>query len=85
MVLGIFWRRTTRVAAVGGMLSGLLVTAYYMVINQAGVRQALRLVGDGLWLGIQPVSAGLFGVCAGLLATVVLSLVSTPEPLEPDQ
>ncbi len=81
MVLGIFWRRATRLGAVGGMLTGLLVTAYYMVINQAGVRQSLGLVGDGLWLGIQPVSAGLFGVAAGLLATVVLSLVSTPEPL----
>lgn len=81
MVLGIFWRRTTRLGAVGGMLSGLLVTAYYMVINQAGVRHYLGLTGDGLWLGIQPVSAGLFGVGAGLLATVALSLVSTPEPV----
>jgi cation/acetate symporter len=82
MVLGIFWRRTTRVAAVGGMLTGLLVTAYYMVINLGAVRHAFGLVGDGLWLGIQPVSAGIFGVCAGLLATLALSLVSTPEPFE---
>jgi cation/acetate symporter len=80
MVLGIFWRRTTRVGAVGGMLSGLVVTVYYMLVNQAGVRQALGLAGNGLWLGIQPVSAGLFGVGAGLLTTVLLSLVSTPEP-----
>jgi len=80
MVLGIFWPRTTRVGAVGGMLSGLALTSYYMVINQAGVRQSLGLVGEGLWLGIQPVSAGLFGVCAGLVSTVVLSLISTPEP-----
>jgi cation/acetate symporter len=79
MVLGIFWRRATRLGAVGGMLTGLLVTAWYMVINQAGVRHYLGLVGDGLWLEVQPVSAGLFGVCAGLLATVALSLVSTPE------
>jgi cation/acetate symporter len=83
MVLGIFWHRTTRVGAVGGMLSGLVVTVYYMVINQAGVRHALGLAGNGMWLGIQPVSAGLFGVCAGLLTTVALSLVSTPEPPEP--
>jgi cation/acetate symporter len=80
MVLGIFWRRTTRVGAVGGMLSGLVVTVYYMLVNQAGVRMALGLAGNGLWLGIQPVSAGLFGVGAGLLTTVLLSLVSTPEP-----
>lgn len=79
MVLGIFWKRTTRVGAVGGMLSGLTVTMYYMVINQAGVRQTLGLTEDGLWFGIQPVSAGVFGVTAGLLATVLLSLISTPE------
>jgi cation/acetate symporter len=80
MVLGIFWTGATRVGAVGGMLTGLAVTAYYLVINQAGVRQAFGLVGSGLWLGIQPVSAGIFGVSAGLAATVLLSLVSNPEP-----
>ena len=80
MVLGIFWPGATRVGAVGGMLTGLAVTAYYLVINQAGVRQALGLTGSGLWLGIQPVSAGIFGVAAGLVATVLLSLVSNPEP-----
>jgi cation/acetate symporter len=80
MVLGIFWPGATRVGAIGGMLTGLAVTAYYLVINQAGVRQAYGLVGSGLWLGIQPVSAGIFGVSAGLVATVLLSLVSNPEP-----
>ena len=80
MVLGIFWRGATRVGAVGGMLTGLAVTVYYMVINQPGVRHYLGLIGDGLWLGIQPVSAGIFGVTAGLCATVALSLVSNPEP-----
>ncbi|WP_342617815.1 VC_2705 family sodium/solute symporter [Rhodoferax sp. GW822-FHT02A01] len=79
MVLGIFWRRATRVGAIGGMLTGLAVTIYYMLINQAGVRQHLGLDGSGLWMGIQPVSAGVFGFMAGLLVTVVLSLVSTPE------
>ena len=80
MVLGIFWQGATRVGAIVGMLSGLAVTVYYMLINQPGVRQALDLKGDGLWLGIQPVSAGLFGVAAGLLATLVFSLVSNREP-----
>jgi len=82
MVLGIFWRRTTRAGAVGGMLTGLGMTMYYMLINQAGVRQWLGLAGDGLWFGIQPVSAGVFGVAAGLVVVVLLSLVSTPEPVE---
>lgn len=73
MILGIFWRGVTRVAAVAGMLAGLLTTLYYMVINLAAVRTLLSLQGSGLWFEIEPVSAGVFGVGAGLLVTVVLS------------
>ncbi len=82
MVLGIFWPRTTRVGAVGGMLSGLGVSIYYMVVNQSAFRQWLGLSHDGLWWGIQPVSAGVFGVATGLIVTVLLSLLSRPESME---
>ena len=80
MVLGIFWRRATRVGAVGGMLTGLGITLYYMIINQPGLRHTLGLGVDGLWFGIQPVSAGIFGVAAGLFMTVALSLLTQPKP-----
>jgi cation/acetate symporter len=84
MVLGIFWKGATRAGAVGGMLAGLSVTIYYMVINLTTVRSFLGLAGDGLWWGIQPVSAGVFGVSAGLLTTVAISLVTTQQsvPME---
>ncbi|MDD5336682.1 MAG: VC_2705 family sodium/solute symporter [Rhodoferax sp.] len=87
MVLGIFWRRTTARAAVGGMAAGLGLTIYYMVINVASVRAAWGLTGSGLWFGIQPVSAGVFGVLAGVVVTVLLSLLSRPVslPLFKDQ
>jgi len=78
MVMGIFWRDTTRIAAVGGMLVGLCMTIYYMLINQPWVRTSLGLTGDGLWWGIQPISAGVFGVLAGLLTTVALTLLTRP-------
>ena len=78
MVFGIFWRDTTRVAAVGGMLVGLVVTIYYMVINQPWVRNYLGLNMDGLWWGIQPISAGVFGVAAGIVTTVILTLLTRP-------
>ena len=73
MVLGIFWPGTTRAGAVAGMLAGLGVTVYYIGVNLPVVRQTMGWQGDGLWWGIQPVSAGVFGVAAGVLAVVVVS------------
>lgn len=73
MILGIFWTGVTRFAAVAGMLTGLFLTLYYMVINIASVRTLLALDGNGLWFEIEPVSAGVFGVGAGILVTVIVS------------
>lgn len=84
MVLGIFWSRTTEQAAIGGMVAGLGVTICYMVLNATSVRSALGLNGTGLWFGIQPVSAGVFGVFAGVVVTVLVSLVSRPPALPVD-
>ena len=75
MVLGIMWTGTTSAAAVCGMTAGLGLTLYYMALNAVSVRAALGLSGSGLWFGIQSVSAGVFGILAGLLVTVVVSLL----------
>ncbi|OOG53060.1 VC_2705 family sodium/solute symporter [Polaromonas sp. C04] len=80
MVLGIFWRRTTRQGAVAGMLSGLGLTMYYMAINLPAVRAALGLQGDGLWFSIQPISAGVFGVPVGAAVTWAVSLLARSAP-----
>jgi len=79
MVLGIFWARTTRVAAIAGMLTGLGITVSYMLVNAAGVRAFFGWQGSGLWFGIQPVSAGVFGVAAGALVVWGLSLLGRPQ------
>lgn len=76
MVLGIFYPGTTRSGAVAGMLAGLGVTLYYLVVNLPAVREMLQLGGDGLWWGVQPVSAGVFGVAAGLFVTLTVSWVT---------
>ena len=84
MVLGIFWRGTTRKGAVAGMLCGLGVAVYY-ILSHLPVLQALPawLRADGLWFGIQPVSAGVFGVPAGLLTALVVSWWTRPVPPPP--
>jgi cation/acetate symporter len=77
MVLGIFWRGTTRAGVVAGMLTGLSITLYYMLSNLPVFRDALGLgPATGLWGGIQPVSAGVFGVPAGFIATLVISALT---------
>ena len=77
MVLGIFWRGTTRAGAVAGMLGGLGITVYYMLVNSQAVRHLVGLEpGAALWFGILPVSAGVFGVSLGLVLAVVVSLAT---------
>jgi cation/acetate symporter len=76
MTLGIFWTRATRQGATCGMLTGLGLTLYYMAINAPAIRTLLGLTGSGLWFDIEPISAGVFGVSAGLLVTVGVSLLT---------
>lgn len=76
MVLGIFWTKATRQGAICGMLTGMGLTLYYMAINAPAIRALLELKGSGLWFDIEPVSAGVFGVSAGLLVTVFVSLLT---------
>lgn len=85
MVLGIFWRGTTRQGAVAGMLCGLGVAMYYMLSHVPGVRAALPgwLLANGLWFGIQPISAGVFGVPAGLVSAWLVSWMTRPAPPRP--
>ncbi len=75
MVMGIYWHRTTRQGVVWGMLCGLGVTLYYMTINSATVRAAFGWGGNGLWFDIQPISAGVFGVSAGIVVIWMVSLM----------
>jgi cation/acetate symporter len=75
MVLGIFWPGASRRGAVAGMVAGLGVTVYYMLVNAPGFRGFLGLPPEhALWLGIQPMSAGVFGVPMGFAVVVTVSL-----------
>jgi len=87
LVLGVFWRRTTRLGALCGMTAGLGVASAYMLVNTPALRALLGWAvegADGRWWGIHPVSAGVFGVPAGLLVMLLVSLVS-PEPAPQEQ
>jgi len=77
LVLGVFWERANRQGAVAGMVAGFFVCLYYML----HANPTLGSNQSGLWFGIAPISAGVFGVPAGLLANAVVSLL-TPAPDE---
>ena len=79
MVLGIFWPRANRRGAVAGMLGGLGVAVVYMLMNAQLFRAFWGMPpGQVLWFGIQPVSAGVFGVPVGAAATLLVSLLTRP-------
>ena len=75
MVCGLLFRKVDRRAAVAGMLMGLTVTIGYMAVNAQGFRNFWLLdPAGGLWWGVQPISAGIFGVPTGFLTIAVVSL-----------
>ncbi|PXW23364.1 sodium:solute symporter family protein [Paraburkholderia caballeronis] len=73
LVLGVFWKRTTRLGAVAGMVAGLGVCVYYIVSTYPFFTQLTGFEGRR-WFGIEPISSGVFGVPAGFLAAIAVSL-----------
>ncbi|MBS0307253.1 MAG: cation acetate symporter [Proteobacteria bacterium] len=81
LVAGIFWKRANRWGAVLGMLAGLGVTFYYMATTHPWLRAVFGVtspIAEHLWWGIQPISAGVFGVPVGFAVIVLASLLSAP-------
>ena len=77
--LGIFWKRATGTAAALGMVAGLGVTFYYMLTTQPWLRDLFGITSPiRLWWGIEPISAGIFGVPVGFAVIVLVSLVTRP-------
>jgi cation/acetate symporter len=70
LVLGIFWRRANRAGAIAGMLCGLTLTLYYLL--------GVKFYGMQKWFGISDLSAGVFGLAAGFLTIVSVSLLTRP-------
>ena len=75
LVLGIFWKRANQHGAVAGMLTGFCVCVYYMMHTNPVLGGSLA----NAWFQIAPISAGVFGIPAGFLTLVVVSL-ATPAP-----
>jgi len=72
LVAGIFWKRANKWGAVAGMAMGLGVCLYYAAVTHP-------FFGGGAarqWFGIEPISCGIFGIPAGFVALIVVSLLT---------
>jgi cation/acetate symporter len=74
LVLGIFWQRANQWGAVAGMATGLGLCLFYLV--------GVKFYGMTPWFGIRDIAAGAFGVPAGMLAIIVVSLLTPAPPRE---
>ena len=78
LVLGVFWKRANQEGAIAGMLTGFFVCLIYLV-------QTIPALGGSSahqWFHIAPASAGVFGVPAGLIVMIVVSLLTPPPKAE---
>jgi cation/acetate symporter len=80
LVAGVFWKRANHQGAIAGMLAGFLVCLYYMLHTNP----ILGGTPGGTWFHIAPISAGVFGVPAGLAVLVAVSLLTPAPPRESD-
>jgi cation/acetate symporter len=67
LLLGLHWPRMSRVGAILAMGSGLSVSMYYILTNHPWVQLKFNLAAEQTsWFGLEPFSAGVFGVPVGL-------------------
>ena len=82
LVLGIFWKRANKAGAIAGMLVGLGVCFYYMSTTYPYLRDLFGItkpIAEYMWFGLNPISAGVFGLPLGMLTIIIVSLL-TPAP-----
>lgn len=77
LCLGLYWKRMNAAGAICAMVVGLGLTLYYILVHHPWVRMRLDLPDVATyWWGIDPVSAGVFGVPAGFVVGIVVSLAT---------
>ena len=80
LVLGVFWKRANKYGAIAGMLVGLGVCLYYMFTTYPFFRDMVgitRPMAEYLWFGMNPISAGVFGLPASMITIIIVSLLTS--------
>jgi cation/acetate symporter len=74
VLMGIFWKRANGPGAIAGMIGGLAVTIFYMVMNYINPNFTI--------LGISHLSAGIFGIPANFALIYFVSMATAAPPQE---
>ena len=78
LVMGVWWKRTTNIAAVLGILAGFTVTMVYLIGSVYGFDFDRSTDNKISWFGVAPISAGIFGVPVAFITIYVVSLFTKP-------
>ena len=82
LVMGVWWKRTTNIAAVLGILAGFSITMIYLIGSVYGFDFDRSTANQIRWFGVAPISAGVFGVPVAFLVIYVVSLFTKPPSQE---
>ncbi len=79
IILGIFYKRMNKEGAIAGMVTGLLITLFYMM------RYKLGWIGgpttpDDWWFGISPEGFGTVGMIINFVVALTISRFTAPPP-----
>jgi cation/acetate symporter len=75
LTLSLYWKGMTRSGAIAAMLVGFSVAMFYILANHPWIQVSLKIhPSSTLWWGLDPTCAGIFGVPAGFLAGILVSI-----------
>lgn len=80
IIMGVFWKRTTKEGAILGMLSGIIFTAVYIIYFKF-VSPEMNKAENWLW-GISPEGIGTIGMMINFAVTFVVSKFTKEPPKE---
>ena len=80
IIMGVFWKKTTKEGAILGMLTGIIFTAAYIIYFKF-VNPDMNKAANWLW-GISPEGIGTIGMVINFVVTYVVSLFTKEPPKE---
>ncbi|MDX5326329.1 MAG: cation acetate symporter, partial [Bacteroidota bacterium] len=83
IVMGIFSKRMNKEGAIAGMISGLLITIYYISRFKLGwIGDPAESTPDHWWFGVSPEGFGTIGMIINFIVAIVISRLTSPPPTD---